>query len=228
MGLDIVELVLEIEDEFDIHLPDSDMEVIRTPYDLATYIYEKLSNPENDKCRSQVGFYKLRKKFMDGFGLKKEELSPDTNLQELLGEDIRSKWKQLVETLEYGQHIPSLILDKKYIFPIFILAFILSISTYLFYNIDIIEVIPIFIFIFIFVFLLSTVLFANIIPDKHSKLSSLIKYTGTFSGYSGNYYRYNSKEKILKRVIEISSYQLNVSIDDIKPNSRYVEDLGAC
>ena len=68
-----------------------------------------------------------------------------------------------------------------------------------------------------------TELYGKQIPKKYQKLSSLLKYMdgNTISSI------YNSKEKVLKKVIEISSEQLNIPIDEIKPYSRYVEDLGA-
>ncbi len=112
MGLDLVELVLEVEDEFDIYLPDKDMECLATPNDLATYIFDKYQRKDDAKCGSQVAFYKLRKLFIENFRNKREELVPNADLKILLGDNIRSKWKQL-DTLLDNKLYPRLVLGKK-------------------------------------------------------------------------------------------------------------------
>ncbi len=43
-SLDVVELVMKIEEEFDIEIPDEDAEKIQTVGDAVRYIEEKLNN----------------------------------------------------------------------------------------------------------------------------------------------------------------------------------------
>ncbi len=43
-SLDVVELVMKIEEEFDIDIPDEDAEKIQTVGDAVRYIEEKLNN----------------------------------------------------------------------------------------------------------------------------------------------------------------------------------------
>ena len=113
MGLDLVELVLEVEDEFDIYLPDEDMECLATPDDLAIYIFNKFKRDSDDKCGSQVAFYKLRKLFIENFGNKREELVPDASLEDLLGDDIRHKWTKLEILLNNKMYDGNLQLNKQ-------------------------------------------------------------------------------------------------------------------
>lgn len=42
-SLDVVELVMEIEDEFDIEIPDEDSETFKTVCDVVNYIESKLT-----------------------------------------------------------------------------------------------------------------------------------------------------------------------------------------
>jgi len=113
MGLDLVELALRIEEEFDIILPDADLEKMRTPRDLANFIDQKYQELHANRCSSQIGFYKVRKIFTDTFGFLKDAIKPLTNTQDVLGGTIRNKWGQLQQKLKYP--LPSLQLYSRYV-----------------------------------------------------------------------------------------------------------------
>ncbi|MEA3452224.1 MAG: hypothetical protein U9Q83_10035 [Bacteroidota bacterium] len=221
MGLDIVELVLEVEDEFDIYLPDRDMECMATPDDLATYIFDKLKRSDDSKCASQVAFYKLRRLFIENFDSKREDLVPDARLEYLLGNDIRNQWKKLQELL--GKKLyPQLALGDST--HRLLLYFILLIGLVVYYFTQSFQNAFASVFVsYIPLYLIASKLFGREIPQRYMKLSSLVKYMGVNAVPS----MYATKEKVLERVIEISSFQLGIPIVDIKPNSKYIEDLGA-
>ncbi|RLA75230.1 MAG: hypothetical protein DRG30_04660 [Epsilonproteobacteria bacterium] len=222
MGLDLVELVLEVEDEFDIYLPDEDMECLITPDDLATYIFNKFKRDSDGKCGSQVAFYKLRKLFIENFENKREELVPNANLEELLGDNIQVKWKRLQGLLGNKIYPTSLELSKKE--NLILLYFSIAVGAiFYYYNKDLIATIPITVISFFALFFLLSYFIGKEVPKRYKKLSSLIKYMD--NNAISNIY--NTKEKVLKKVIEISSEQLGIPIGEIKPHSRYVEDLGA-
>ena len=42
-SLDVVELIMALEEEFDIEIPDEDAEIIRTVGDITEYIKERIS-----------------------------------------------------------------------------------------------------------------------------------------------------------------------------------------
>ena len=52
MGLDTVELVMEIEDEFAISLPDADAELIQTAGQLHAYLCHRLRPQPAPRCAS--------------------------------------------------------------------------------------------------------------------------------------------------------------------------------
>lgn len=221
MGPALVELVLEVEDEFDIYLPDKDMECLATPNDLATYIFDKFQRKDDIKCGSQVAFYKLRKLFMENFGNKREELVPDADLKNLLGEDIRSKWKQLNSIFD-NRLMGTLILNKKYNLLLSYFGIgVFFLSYYMSRNL--LDSIGFSLLIFLFFLFSLNIFFGKEIPKQYKKLSSLLRYMEDNTIQN----MYNSKEKVLKKVIEISSIQLDIPIKKIQPDSKYVEDLGA-
>jgi acyl carrier protein len=62
VGLDTVELVLEIEDAFSIKIPDDEANAMVTVGDVFDYIVAKTSVPTNSSvCLSAIAFYALRR-----------------------------------------------------------------------------------------------------------------------------------------------------------------------
>jgi len=219
MGLEFVEIILQVEDEFDINLPDSDMEDLRTPADLAWYIHTKLWEQRCEAKNPQKGFYILRKMLMEEFGFKKKQLRPNTKLQVLFKDDIRKNWKRLNRLFSYS--LPSLALTPKEHIGVLILNSILP--AFIYFSIGDWGLALFFFLIFypILLFIYMNI-FATKIPKRCEKLSSLLRYID----YSKKLNRYTTFETILNKVIEISAKELGIAREKIEPNSRYVEDLG--
>lgn len=51
MGLEIVEVIMRLEEEFDIEIPDEDAERLTTVGQIADYVAEKLMLPEDQRER---------------------------------------------------------------------------------------------------------------------------------------------------------------------------------
>lgn len=61
MGLDTVELVMAIEDEFDISIPDKDAEKLQTMSDVQEYVQNTFKLRKKFHCPNQHAFYQIRK-----------------------------------------------------------------------------------------------------------------------------------------------------------------------
>ena len=113
MGLDSVELVMAIEDKFGIAIPDVECEQIATVQQMADSVFEKIKLKPNEKCLSQIVFYRIRKAF-EQFGNEKRNITPNTKMSELLSEtDLKNDWTRL--GIRIGLKIPDLVdldLDK--------------------------------------------------------------------------------------------------------------------
>ncbi len=113
MGLDSVELVMAIEDKFGIAIPDAECEQIATVQQMADSVFEKIKLKPNEKCLSQIVFYRIRKAF-EQFGNEKRNITPNTKMSELLSEtDLKNDWTRL--GIRIGLKIPDLVdldLDK--------------------------------------------------------------------------------------------------------------------
>ena len=68
MGLDGVELVMEVEDHFGITIQESTAEGFRTVGDLVSLIHERLTNAQRTYCASLPAFLKLRATIRESSG----------------------------------------------------------------------------------------------------------------------------------------------------------------
>ena len=83
MGLDSVELLLEVEKAFGINIPDQEAEQIITVGDFHNAVWTHLGGKHSDKCNSQALFYKLRKSFVESFKFPKEHINLNTSLNDI-------------------------------------------------------------------------------------------------------------------------------------------------
>jgi acyl carrier protein len=104
MGLDSAELVMEIEEAFDIRIPDEVAEKMVTVGDVYRYVLEHTPGDTNRRpsvCLTAVTFYKLRRLFMADLGIDRRRLRTDTSIESLLPPlDRRETWSRLAKALE--------------------------------------------------------------------------------------------------------------------------------
>lgn len=108
MGLDTVELVLEVEEEFGIKIPDQDSEAIQTVGDLHRYISHQLGGGEKKLgiCFSAICFYRIRRalRALGGPGLIRPGDKTDCLLPD---HQRRSFWKKFEQAA--GLRLPALV-----------------------------------------------------------------------------------------------------------------------
>lgn len=102
MGLDTVELVMEIEDAFDISIPDDQASKMLTVRGLYEFILQKTahSDLESKACITAAAFYELRR-HMRSIGLIQTDIRPKTKLEDalpLMGR--RSYWQTLSSMMD--------------------------------------------------------------------------------------------------------------------------------
>jgi acyl carrier protein len=103
MGLDGVELVMEVEDEFDIRIADEEAEVIRTVGDLTRTVQRKLgieprlSDGDSDRfCLPAAAFFRLRRAWAgrpEVAGLRLRPSTPLASLSVGFGQGRRRLWR---------------------------------------------------------------------------------------------------------------------------------------
>ncbi len=112
MGLDSVEIVMEVENTFGIRIPDKDVEKILTVGDFHNLVWEYVKDSKSAKCKSQSLFYKLRKSLNETIQIPKEKINPATMLSDIIPKDNRRElWFNLSsKQLEF----PELVLTSLY------------------------------------------------------------------------------------------------------------------
>jgi acyl carrier protein len=109
MGLDIVEFVMEIEEEFDIRLPDDEAEQIKTLGNLHSFIHtQRGTRTDMGYCASSRAFYRLRRELMRAFGVERHRVTTVTPMGALMPREARAQhWARLGQRLG-GWEMPPL------------------------------------------------------------------------------------------------------------------------
>lgn len=95
MGLDSVEMVMEVEDEFGVSLPDAECEKVRTVRDLVQLIARHLPRASGH-CPTAQEFYRFRSCAIDTLALDARVIRPSTLLASLFPLKSRlAKWSKL-------------------------------------------------------------------------------------------------------------------------------------
>lgn len=109
MGLDAVELVMEIEEEFGIKLSDDEVAPVETVGQIIQLVESKIT-PES---RQKLGaaFYRLRQVIADSALIDKRLIRPSTDLRPFIPDSqVSSVWRELHDA---GFRVPSLALSKR-------------------------------------------------------------------------------------------------------------------
>lgn len=123
MGLDSVEIVMEVEDRFGITIPDKQAEQIRTVGDFHNCVWNILGDRHGDWCTSQHIFYKLRKYVVETLDYPREEFYPDACLDDFL---LRANRRRVYSEFEIavGLQLPKLVLSNFWIILLNLFGFV--------------------------------------------------------------------------------------------------------
>ena len=107
MGLDGVELILEIEEVFDLKISDEEAGGLVTAGDLCALVAGRLRAKASEVCLSSAAFYQLRRALMAEFGVARAAVRPRTRTAALLpAAEFGTAWDRLGRCL--GLSLPEL------------------------------------------------------------------------------------------------------------------------
>jgi acyl carrier protein len=106
MGLDLVELVMEVEETFGFTIRDEDAANIRTAGELYDCVMAHFEGREQG-CLSSFVFYRLRRAFMTVLGLARKDVHLSSELARVIPSRRRKTWSDLQAAM--GLRLPELV-----------------------------------------------------------------------------------------------------------------------
>jgi acyl carrier protein len=98
MGMEGVELILSMEEVFEISISDEEAYAMNTPKDAINLISKKVQISKNSVCLNQVAFHKIRKILVNDFNISRKEIKTNNNLRKLISPKLHRKfWEKLKE-----------------------------------------------------------------------------------------------------------------------------------
>ncbi|MBC8871765.1 MAG: hypothetical protein H8E44_20245 [Planctomycetes bacterium] len=107
MGLDAVEILMEIEEEFGITIAEEEIPHFRTMGSMHDYLLEKCGVRKRSDCPTRSAFYRLRRAVAEVCDVEPRTFWPDTEVLPLLGRWQRKRTWRRVEK-ELGLTLPEL------------------------------------------------------------------------------------------------------------------------
>jgi acyl carrier protein len=106
MGLDSVEIVMKVEDAFDLAIEDTEAEKITTPGQLIELVMGKVGRTSHSACLTQRAFHRLRASLMNRFAMKRIQIRPETPLVELFPRPVRKlRLRQIFDDLAVSKSL---------------------------------------------------------------------------------------------------------------------------
>lgn len=123
MGLDSIEIVVEIEEAFGINIPDEEVERIRTVADFHNCVWKTLGDKHSEWCKSQHIFYKLRKYICETSEVPQEKFYPDASMNDCLKMANRRKvYSEFESAMDLT--LPKLVLSNPWIIFLNLFGFV--------------------------------------------------------------------------------------------------------
>ena len=108
MGLDAVEILMDIEEEFGITIGDEEIPHFQTMGSLHDYLLEKCGVLKRSDCPTRSAFYRLRRAVADVCDIEPRTLRPDTAVLPLIERWQRTRTWRRIE-MELGLSLPELV-----------------------------------------------------------------------------------------------------------------------
>ncbi len=220
MGLESVELVMRMEDEFSINIPDHDAAQLTTPRQLADYIGQRLgehARRDEPHCRTQAHFYWLRANLVEQLGLARRAIRPDTAVNELLSGDLRGQWQTLRRSAVF-RSLPALRAPAYAAYAVLLAPLTAGLAGYAqMWSGELTAIVA------LCAWVLAERLkrhLANRLPESLKTDSDLLPHVGF--PQRGE----QTPDDILQRVIAISADQLGIPVEKIHPDHHFIKDLG--
>ena len=98
MGLDLVEIVLEVEDTFGFSIADEDATSLTTMGKLYDYVLAHRFRGKQDACLTSITFYKIRQALMSVLEIPRDAVRVSAELPAIIPKRRRRTWRAIEKT----------------------------------------------------------------------------------------------------------------------------------
>lgn len=240
MGLDAVELVMEVEDEFGVRFADEDFPEMRTVGDMERVVVGRLAAQHavdnSGTCRCVSTFCRVRQTLMQLFDVPRNSIRVASQLEDLVPRiNRRSEWVRLWQ--EFGQAPPELQFSARLQFALLAVTLAMAVSfvaVVLFWmmgtpNADIaanvIAASVGLMAVSMCVLLAFGKHFAIRVPEYCTVGDVVIRLTSPALHNDGASLGRWSRDDVWQRIQAIISEQLNIPLEEITREASFVDDL---
>lgn len=231
MGLDTVELVMEIEESFGIRIENSEAEKIQTVGQAYECVLSKLQKRAErlgegaPRCASSAAFYRIRRTMMDTWATARSSIRPATALDSLVPQQDRDfAWARLDASLDLRLpplRRPDWLVHSCFGFAVF-MAVLVALQLSLFHVVFAILSIPFTMAFLAITMQTATTGFATELP--FATVADLVEAVvpRNFEALNGS----RDPEAVWLALQSIVSEQLGVPLSDVTKEASFVYDLG--
>jgi acyl carrier protein len=231
MGLDSIELVMDIEKKFDIRIPDEEAEKITTVGKMYDVVWGHLQGKHSDKCNAQILFYKLRKSAEDIFHFPRQQFLLNTIPEDIFPKENRCEvYKEVANNINLS--LPGLVLTKPW--SIFLNSFGLVVIVFtLIYAVVAVNFYDTskWLFLIPVVGLFCTSLLSNTLNPKRIIIAQKTIREFVENTLVLNYEKFaeengNNRKDVELVINQIIVDRVGVNFDEISPEKSFTDDLG--
>lgn len=230
MGLDAVELVMEVEDRFNVKLADSELGRVRTVADLAALVLSRLPRPSGI-CPTARTFFELRRQMVTGAGVERRHVRPSTRLEILFPSGLRRSWRRLRKA---NPRLPRLVassaVDTTIMWATAIGVFV-SVAVVAVAWARLGAASGVVAFLLVEVAMVTLLCTSNEIgwrlPPGMETVGDVVRLIAPIEvAYGSPGERLLAQQRVLTEVRRITSQQLALPLEKVQPESDFVNDLG--
>ena len=221
MGLDGVELIMAVEEEFELVISDEEAGNVRTPGDLTDLVYSKLRKDRSDPCQSQHAFYVVRNVLIKELGVRRDQIKPYTNLCTLIPKDNRKKiFQDVISSISDGKTVYAGLVRPEKIELLILSILAIFFFTILFFTSLNLVLNIIFSLMLFLVLIASTSRFKTDFPRQFYNVKGLTRIIGSTQNKIWN------REELWIKIKDLIVEQLGVLPEEVVPDADFIDDLG--
>jgi acyl carrier protein len=225
MGLEVVELILMVEKDFGVEIPNKDANKIQTPGELADWVVAHVKTGKNASCLSQARFHRLRALLMET-SVPRRKIRPSTPLTELLQEDnARQEFWARLKATPNARDLPRLELPPAFQTGVSAITFCVPLAFALYLGLKAWNFF-FFLLAWFILFMATSLLADRLTRRKRTRLPQKLKHVAALLPFIEIPSPVWTREIILERIILEIGGITGIPVGEISEHAHFIKDLG--